>query len=215
MNEEEIKEHAKRILTVLDERYGTEMYCFLEYKNAYELLVATILAAQCTDKRVNVVTRHLFKKYPEAFALSKADVGELENEIRELGFFRAKAKNLIACAKILSEKHNGHIPSSLEDLTELPGVGRKTANVIRGNVYHIPSVVVDTHVKRITKRLGLTENTEPEKIEYDLMRILPEDHWILWNLHIITFGRTICTAQRPKCEECFLKQYCQESHGDR
>lgn len=208
----ELKERTDSILDILDEQYGTEMYCFLEYKNAYELLVATILSAQCTDKRVNVVTKHLFKKYPDVFALAKADVSELEEEIREVGFFRAKAKNLIACARLLVEKHKGEIPSELEQLTELPGVGRKTANVIRGNVYHIPSVVVDTHVKRITKRLGLTENTEPEKIEFDLMRVLPEDHWILWNLHIITFGRTICTAIHPKCEQCFLKHYCQESH---
>ncbi|MCQ2538688.1 MAG: endonuclease III [Lachnospiraceae bacterium] len=204
--------HVNEILELLDKQYGTELYCFLEYKNAYELLVATILAAQCTDARVNVVTKHLFPHYPDAFALAKADVGELEEEIHELGFFRAKARNLIAMARILVEKHNGEVPGTLEELTELPGVGRKTANVIRGNVYHVPSVVVDTHVKRITKRLGLTENTEPEKIEYDLMRVLPEDHWILWNLHIITFGRTICTAQRPKCSECFLSQYCQESH---
>lgn len=199
------------ILNVLDEHYGTEMYCFLEYKNAYELLVATVLAAQCTDKRVNEVTKHLFVKYSDAFAMAKADVGELEVEIHELGFFRAKARNLVALSKILVAKYGGEIPSTLEELIQLPGVGRKTANVILGNVYHIPSVVVDTHVKRITKRLGLTENTDPVKIEYDLMRVLPEDHWILWNLHIITFGRTICTAQRPKCDECFLRKYCVEN----
>lgn len=207
-----VSKNTKEILEILDREYGTEPYSFLEYKNAYELLVATILAAQCTDARVNLVTKHLFVHYPDPYALAKADLSELESEIHELGFFHAKAKNLIATAKLLAERHNGEVPSTLEELTALPGVGRKTANVIRGNVYNIPSVVVDTHVKRITKRLGLTESEDPEQIEYDLMKALPKDHWILWNLHIITFGRTICTARNPKCNECFLKEKCKEKH---
>ncbi len=205
-----VTERTKKILEILDERYGTEMYCFLEYKNAYELLTATILSAQCTDKRVNQVTRHLFKNYPDAFALAKADLKKVEEEIREVGFYHNKAANIISCSKMLVEKYNGEVPATMEELTALPGVGRKTANVILGNVYHIPSIVVDTHVKRITKRLGLTENTDPEKIEHDLEKRLPKDHWILWNLHIITFGREICSAQRPKCDECFLRDYCKE-----
>ncbi len=199
---------TKKILELLDKEYGTEPYSFLEYKNAYELLVATILAAQCTDKRVNIVTKHLFPHYPDAFALAEADIDDLEKEIHEVGFFHAKAKNLKETGKILVERYNGEVPRTIEELTALPGVGRKTANVILGNVYNVPSVVVDTHVKRITKRLGLTGNTDPEKIEYDLMKALPKDHWILWNLHIITLGRTICTAQSPKCNECFLKDLC-------
>ncbi len=205
-----ITERTKNILKILDDQYGTEMYCFLEYKNAFELLIATILSAQCTDKRVNLVTRHLFKNYPDAFALAKADLKAVEEEIHEVGFFHNKAANIINCSKVLAEKYNGEVPATIEELTALPGVGRKTANVILGNVYHIPSIVVDTHVKRITKRLGLTENTEPEKIEHDLEKALPKDHWILWNLHIITFGREICSAQRPKCDQCFLRDYCLE-----
>ncbi len=209
-----VTERTRKILEMLDRQYGTEMYCFLEYKNAYELLIATILSAQCTDKRVNLVTRHLFKHYPDAFALSKADLKEVEEEIHEVGFFHNKAANIIKCAKMLTERYGGEVPATMEELTALPGVGRKTANVILGNVYHIPSIVVDTHVKRISKRLGLTGNTEPEKIERDLEKALPRDHWILWNLHIITFGREICSAQRPKCEECFLKEYCKEKKPD-
>ncbi len=203
-----VEKRTKEILDIFDKQYGTEMYCFLEYKNAYELLIATILSAQCTDKRVNIVTRHLFVHYPDAFALAGADLSEVEDEIREVGFYHNKAVNIIKCARMLVEKYNGEIPATIEELTALPGVGRKTANVILGNVWHIPSIVVDTHVKRISKRLGLTENTDPEKIEHDLEAALPKDHWILWNLHIITFGREICSAQRPKCEGCFLKDYC-------
>lgn len=202
------KKRTKEILDILDREYGTEMYCFLEYKNAYELLVATILSAQCTDKRVNVVTRELFKKYPDACALAAASQGEVEEIIKPVGFFRAKAEHIILTAKVITEKYGGTVPADIESLTALPGVGRKTANVIRGNVYHIPSVVVDTHVKRISKRLGMTENSDPVKIERDLMKELPEDHMILWNLQLITFGREICKAQNPKCTECFLKEYC-------
>ncbi len=205
-----VTERTTKILDILDKQYGTELYCFLEYKNAYELLVATILSAQCTDKRVNIVTRHLFKNYPDAFALAAADIKKVEEEIHEVGFYHNKAANIVNCAKMLCKKYNGNVPDTIEELTALPGVGRKTANVILGNVYHIPSIVVDTHVKRISKRLGLTANTEPEKIEHDLEKALPRDHWILWNLHIITFGREICSAQRPKCEECFLREYCKE-----
>ena len=203
-----VTKRTREILGILDREYGTEMYCFLEYKNAYELLIATILSAQCTDKRVNLVTRHLFEHYPDAYALSKADLKEVEEEIHEVGFYHNKAANIINCAKMLTERFDGRVPDTIEELTSLPGVGRKTANVILGNVYHIPSIVVDTHVKRISNRLGMTENTDPEKIEHDLEKALPEDHWILWNLHIITFGREICTARNPKCEECFLRDYC-------
>ena len=203
-----VTKRTREILEILDREYGTEMYCFLEYKNAYELLIATILSAQCTDKRVNLVTRHLFEHYPDTYALSKADLKEVEEEIHEVGFYHNKAANIINCAKMLTERFDGRVPDTIEELTSLPGVGRKTANVILGNVYHIPSIVVDTHVKRISNRLGMTENTDPEKIEHDLEKALPEDHWILWNLHIITFGREICTARNPKCEECFLRDYC-------
>jgi endonuclease-3 len=157
---------------------------------------------------VNIVTKSLFKKYPDMAAFAGADIRELENDIKSTGFYHNKAKNIIACARALMEKYGGEVPSDMDALTSLPGVGRKTANVIRGNVFNEPSVVVDTHVKRISRRLGMTEETDPEKVEYDLMKRLPKDHWILWNLQIIAFGRSICTAQHPKCSECPLTKYC-------
>ena len=174
----------------------------------YQLLISTILSAQCTDKRVNEVTKDLYVKYPDLKAFADADLKELEQDIHSTGFFHNKAKNIIACANILIDKYGGEVPSDIDELTALPGVGRKTANVIRGNIYHIPSIVVDTHVKRISKKLGLTESEDPVVIEQDLMKVLPEDHWILWNIHIITLGRTICKAPKPDCQNCFLKDIC-------
>ena len=169
-----------------------------------------MLSAQCTDARVNIVTADLFQKYDTLEKFANADLKELEQDIKPTGFYHNKAKNIIACTRDLLYKFGGEVPRSLEDLTSLAGVGRKTANVIRGNIYHDPSVVVDTHVKRISRRLGLTKNEDPEKIEMDLMKELPKDHWILYNIQIITFGRSICTARSPKCEQCFLQKYCKE-----
>ena len=200
------------ILEKLDERYGTDYRIYLEHQNPEQLLVATILSAQCTDARVNIVTKDLFVKYPDMAAFAAADLKELEQDIRSTGFYHNKAKNIIACAKVLCEKYDGKVPRSIEELTALPGVGRKTANVIRGNIFHDPSIVVDTHVKRISGRLGFTKETDPVKVEMDLMRVLPEDHWILFNIQIITFGRQICFARNPKCRECFLREYCCEIH---
>lgn len=202
------KERIDEILKRLDKTYGTEYRCFLNYKTPWQLLIAVILSAQCTDARVNIVTKDLFKKYKKLEDFAKADLKELEEDIHSTGFYHNKAKNIIACAKELVEKHNGKIPSDIDELTHLPGVGRKTANVIRGNIYDIPSVVVDTHVKRISNKLGLTKHDDPVKIEFDLMKKLPEDHWILWNIDIITLGRTICVANHEKCEECFLNDLC-------
>ena len=196
------------ILGLLDRQYGTEYVCYLEHENAWQLLIATILSAQCTDARVNIVTKDLFRKYVSLSDLSNAKLEELEQDIHSTGFYHNKAKNRIACARMLMEEYGGEVPSDIDKLTALPGVGRKTANVIRGNIYHIPSIVVDTHVKRISAKLGITKETDPEKIEYDLMRKLPKDHWILWNIHIITLGRTICVAGHEKCNECFLKDVC-------
>ena len=199
---------TKAILDLLDERYGTDYRCYLNHENAWQLLIATILSAQCTDARVNLVTADLFRKYTDVAAFAAADLKELEKDIHSTGFYHNKAKNIIACCKDLIEKFGGEVPESLEDLTSLAGVGRKTANVIRGNIYHEPSIVVDTHVKRISRKLGLTKAEDPEKIEYDLMKVLPKDHWILWNIHIITLGRTVCIARRPRCGECFLRDDC-------
>lgn len=201
---------TKEILERLDERYGTEYRCYLNYDNAWQLLIATILSAQCTDARVNIVTENLFRKYPDVKAFAEADLKELEKDIHSTGFYHNKAKNIIACCRDLVEKFDGEVPRSLEDLTSLAGVGRKTANVIRGNIYHDPSIVVDTHVKRISKKLGLTKEDEPEKVERDLMKALPKERWILWNIHLITLGREICKAPVPKCEECFLTQCCED-----
>lgn len=199
---------VKEILSILDEHYGTEQIIYLEHENPWQLLFATILSAQCTDERVNQVTKTLFVKYKDLEDFAGADLKELEKDIFSTGFYHNKAKNIIACAKTLIERHDGIVPSSIEELTALPGVGRKTANVIRGNIFNDPSIVVDTHVARISMRLGLTDQTDPVKIEYDLMKVLPKDHWILWNMHIITFGRTVCSARNPDCDNCFLKKYC-------
>lgn len=199
---------TEEILRRLDEVYGTEYICYLNHENPWQLLIAVILSAQCTDARVNIVTKDLFVKYDSLEKFANADLKELENDIRPTGFFHNKAKNIIACAKRLIEVYDGEVPSELEDLLTLAGVGRKTANVIRGNIYNQPSIVVDTHVKRISKRLGFTKEDDPEKIEYELMRKLPKDHWILYNIQIISFGRNICFARSPKCEECFLNDLC-------
>lgn len=202
------KERIAEVLKRLDTQYTTEYKCYLDHENPWQLLVATILSAQCTDARVNIVTKDLFVKYPDVEAFAAADLKELEQDIHATGFYHNKAKNIIACARRVLTEFGGEVPRSLEDLTSLAGVGRKTANVIRGNIYHEPSIVVDTHVKRISKKLGFTKEEDPEKIEYDLMEILPEDHWILYNIHIITLGRTICTARNPQCTECFLADVC-------
>ena len=198
------------ILELLDREYGTEYVCYLHYETPWQLLIATMLSAQCTDARVNQVTADLFRKYDSLEKFAATDLKELEEDIRPTGFYHNKAKNIIACAGKLVEEYGAEVPNDLDALTSLAGVGRKTANVIRGNIFHEPSVVVDTHVKRISRRLGLTKEEDPVKIEFDLMKKLPKDHWILWNIHIITFGRSICTARNPKCGECFLRGYCKE-----
>ena len=202
------RERVKKVLQLLDEHYGTDDICYLEYENAWQLLIATILSAQCTDARVNIVTRDLFQKYRSVEDFAKADQKELEQDIHATGFYHNKAKNIISCCQDLVKRFGGQVPRSLEELTSLAGVGRKTANVIRGNIYHEPSIVVDTHVKRISARLGFTEETDPAKVEQDLMRVLPKDHWILYNMQIITLGRQLCKALNPKCGECFLTEVC-------
>ena len=202
---------TKEILERLDKEYGTEYICYLNHENPWQLLIAVILSAQCTDARVNIVTKDLFQKYDTLEKFANADLEELEQDIKPTGFYHNKAKNIIACAKRLVYEFDGEVPSSLEDLTSLAGVGRKTANVIRGNIYNEPSIVVDTHVKRISRRLGFTKETDPEKIEYELMKVLPKEHWILYNIQIISFGRNICFARSPKCESCFLQDLCKAS----
>jgi len=183
--------------------------CALTHRNPYELLVATILSAQCTDARVNQSTPALFRKYPNARKLAAGKQEDVEEIIRPLGFFRAKATNLLGMANGLMERHDGEVPETLEELVALPGVGRKTANVVLGTWFNIPTgVVVDTHVRRISQLLGLTTAKQPEKIEQDLIKLLPEEEWIGFSHRLIHHGRKICIARRPKCRECPLLDVC-------
>lgn len=202
------KKKILEVLSLLDEHYTREYKIYLDHETPWQLLIATILSAQCTDARVNIVTKDLFQKYKSVEDFANASQSELEKDIYSTGFYKTKAKNIIACTKILVEEYNSQIPNDMDALTNLPGVGRKTANVIRGNVFHEPSIVVDTHVKRISKKLGITKEEDPVKIEFDLMKKLPKDHWTLYNLQIIAHGRSICTARSPKCGECFLNHIC-------
>ena len=204
-------DRVQAVLDLLDEHYTREYKCYLNYETSWQLLIAVILSAQCTDARVNMVTKDLFQKYDTLEKFAGASQEELERDIHSLGFYHMKAKNIISCCRDLVEKFHGQVPRTIEELTSLAGVGRKTANVIRGNIYHEPSIVVDTHVKRISRKLGFTKEEDPEKIEYELMKVLPKDHWILYNIQIITLGRSICTARNPACSSCFLREVCPSS----
>ena len=198
----------KKILSLLKKHYSNSK-CALNYKNPFELLVATILSAQCTDERVNIVTEKLFKKYKTVKDYVSADIREFEKDIYSTGFYRNKAKNIISTARIINDTYKGRVPKEFDKLLELPGVARKTANCVMGNAFNIPSgVVVDTHVSRITQRLGLTKNTDPNKIEQDLIEIIPKDEWINFSHMLIWHGRKICDARKPKCEACFLNKLC-------
>ncbi|HEA65526.1 MAG TPA: endonuclease III [Desulfobacterales bacterium] len=180
----------------------------LHYGTSFELLVATILSAQCTDKQVNGVTRDLFKKFNTPKDFAKIPLESLEQLVRPTGFFRNKAKNIKACAQSLVEKYHGKVPETLEELVLLPGVGRKTANLVLGAAFGIPGIVVDTHVARISKRLGVTESKDPVKIERDLMKIIPKKAWSDFSLHLVYFGREFCTARKPRCKTCPLIKLC-------
>jgi endonuclease-3 len=205
----DIHTQVKQILRGLAKTYP-DATCALKHENAYQLLVATILSAQCTDERVNMVTPSLFAKYPDVRALAKADQSELEAMIRSTGFFRAKATSLRGMARGVVENFGGEIPRNLEDLITLPGVGRKTANVVLGTVWGIAvGVVVDTHVKRISNLLGLTKSSNPEQIEQDLMQLIPQSEWVDFSHRLIHHGRRICIARRPQCPICPLLHCCQ------
>ncbi len=201
------KEKVSVIKEYFSKTYG-ETPCTLNYKNPFELLVAACLAAQCTDARVNIVTPALFQKYPTTYALAKADISDVENLIRSTGFFRNKAKNLVACANAIEERFSGEIPDNLEDLVSLPGVGRKIANLLLGDVFGKPAIVVDTHCMRITRLIGLTNNKDPKKIELDLRKIVEPSYGSLFCHQLVEHGRNICIARRPKCLECGLKDVC-------
>jgi endonuclease-3 len=196
------------VLERMEHEYGKDLTCYLDHDSAWQLLVATIMSAQCTDKRVNEVTKTLFKKYPTLESLSKADISELEEDIRSVGFYHNKAVNIIGCATKLVRDFDSKVPSDIESLTSLPGVGRKTANVIRSYVFGEPSVVVDTHVLRISNRLGLVSSKDPVKVEFELMKKADREYWTYINHWFIAFGRTICKAVNPSCENCYLKDIC-------
>jgi endonuclease-3 len=201
-------DRAKTVLRLLKRAYPGAV-CALDHKNAFELLAATILSAQCTDVRVNLVTPALFKRYPTPALLAGARQGDVEEVIRSTGFFRNKAKNLIAMAQALVADHGGEVPNTMEELHALPGVGRKTANVVLGNWFGINAgVTVDTHVTRIARLLKLTKQTDAVKIERDLMALIPQADWTLISHLLITHGRAICIANRPKCGECVLAPHC-------
>ena len=204
----EEKNHARRVVRHLAKHYA-DAECALNYESPFQLLIATILSAQCTDERVNIVTADLFAKYPTAFDLAQATQKQVEKIVKSAGFYRAKAKNIRNCAKQLMEKHDGEIPLELEALTALPGVGRKTGNVLLGTAFGIPSgVVVDTHVGRISRRLGIAFEKDPVKVERELMAVLPKKEWIYYSHRMIHHGRAICDARKPLCEDCSMKRFC-------
>lgn len=202
------RQQAARVVRQLRRTYPNAT-CALEFHNPLELLVATILSAQCTDERVNQVTKTLFRKYRTAADYARASLAELESEIKSTGFFRNKARNIQACCQRLAEEHGGKVPQDLDALVELPGIGRKTASVVLGTAYGIASgVVVDTHVTRLSRRLGLTREKDAEKIERDLIEEIPQKEWIDFSHRMIHHGRQICTARKPKCDECPMKDFC-------
>jgi endonuclease-3 len=202
------KERAMKIIAVLDRTYPAA-HCELDHTDPLQLLIATILSAQCTDKRVNIVTKELFKKYRSAADYANAPLAELERAIKSTGFFRNKAKNIQACCRKLIVRHGSRVPRTMEELTQLDGVGRKTANVVLGNAFGINvGVVVDTHVARLSQRLGLTKQKTPEKIESDLMVLVPQKQWTLFSHWLIWHGRRRCDARRPDCQNCEIKKLC-------
>jgi len=201
------KNRIVKIREILKKTYP-DVKTQLDYLNPFELLVATILSAQCTDKQVNAVTAVLFKKLKTPHDFAVAPLEMIEELIRPTGYFRNKAKSIKHCAKVLAEKHNDKVPQTLEELVQLPGVGRKTANVVLGAAFGVPGIVVDTHVARIAKRLGLTDKDDPVKIEFDLMEIIPQKEWNDFSLRLIYFGRAVCKARKPACAACPLYELC-------
>jgi endonuclease-3 len=204
---EALKKKAKKVSKILFETYP-EATCSLDYKEPLQLLIATILAAQCTDLRVNIVTKDLFKKYETVYDFARANPEELEQDIKSTGFYRNKAKNIIACCQKLIKEHGGEVPGNIDDLVALPGVGRKTANVILSNIFDVPGVIVDTHCIRLSNRIGFTENDDPVKIEKDLMEIIPKKDWAKFSNNLVYHGRAICDARKPRCEICPISKHC-------
>ncbi|NLK87025.1 MAG: endonuclease III [Clostridiaceae bacterium] len=201
------KERVKKIVECLEKMYP-EAACSLDYTDPLQLMVATQLAAQCTDARVNIVTKDLFEKYKTVYDFADAYQEELEQYIRSTGFYRNKAKNIIAACKMIISDFGGKVPQDMESLLKLPGVGRKTANLLLNDCFGIPGIVVDTHAKRLSNRIGLTKNQDPEKIEYDLMKQIPRDKWGSFCHQLVYHGRAVCNARKPLCDICDIKEYC-------
>lgn len=204
---QKLTERIASILERLQQAYP-DSKCSLDYDSPFQLLVATVLSAQCTDARVNKVTPELFRRYPDAAAMSQANLKDIESLIQSTGFFRMKAKSLLELSRDLVAKHEGGVPATLEELTALRGVGRKTANVVLGNAFGIPGVVVDTHVGRLARRMGFTTQLDPVKVEHDLMKLIPRDRWILFNHQLIDHGRKVCLARNPRCKGCPIEDFC-------
>ena len=207
MAQEKIKVRALKVLRILERTYP-KVTGFLSHDDPLQLLVAVILSAQCTDVRVNLVTPALFKKYPTAKAFAAAKPAELEKLIYSTGFYKAKTRSIIGACRAIMKDHGGQVPRTLDELVKLPGVGRKTANVVLSHIWDQPAIVVDTHVKRVSKLLGFTKNTDPTKIEHDLMALFPQRDWNALNFKLIQHGRAICIARRPKCGECPVCHLC-------
>ncbi|MDO8302964.1 MAG: endonuclease III [Sedimentisphaerales bacterium] len=207
VDKNEAAERIKKIYPILRKTYP-DARVSLDFKNPLELLTSTILAAQCTDARVNIVAKDLYKKYRSAEEWARADISEIENDIRSTGFYRNKAKAIKATAQKIIDEFGGEVPKTMEELLSLPGVGRKTANVILGNAFGIPGIVTDTHVIRLSRRIGLSENSDPVKLEFDLMEIVPKKNWTLFSHLLVFHGRAICMARKPDCEHCPIAKYC-------
>ena len=204
----EAKRYAARVVRALRKDYA-DAECALHYETPFQLLIATILSAQCTDERVNIVTREMFAKHPTAADLAAVPLRRLEKLVQSTGFFRNKAKNIKACSQQLVDEHEGEVPQDLEILVKLPGIGRKTANVVLGTAFGLPTgVVVDTHVGRISRRLGLTDQQDPVKAERDLIEQLPKKEWINFSHRMIHHGREVCDARKPRCDDCSMKRFC-------
>jgi len=203
----DMRSEARQVGKLLAKQYP-DAECALHFEDPLQLLIATILSAQCTDVRVNMVTPALFARYHTASDYANANITELEQAIQSTGFFRNKTRNIIACCREIADHHGGQVPGTMEELVRLPGVGRKTANVILGNAFQTPGITVDTHVHRVSRRLGLTSHTDPHKIEHDLMQLFPSKQWTMLSHRLIFHGRQICHARKPKCSICVLARIC-------
>lgn len=207
MNIQDVKKKARKVLRFLKKTYP-DAKCHLVFNNASELLIGSILSAQCTDKRVNMVTPGLFEKYPDLGAFSRASEDELQDDVRSTGFYRNKAKAIINCSREIIQKHGGKVPCEMEELVKLPGVGRKTANVVIGNYFRKPGIIVDTHIMRLSRRIGLTSNSDPVKIEFDLRGCIPEKDWTFFSNSLGDHGRNVCKARKPMCSKCGISHVC-------